>query len=58
MTKKKQIKNIESELNNALIVIQMDKKIICNQAIEIMRLEYKLNKAQNNDSECATLEEL
>lgn len=57
MTKKKQIKNLESELKNALIVIKMDKKIICSQAIEIMRLEYKLNKAQKNDSEWATLEE-
>ncbi len=63
MTKKKQIKNLESELKNALIVIQMDKKIICDQAIEIMKLKYKLNKAlenktQNNNKEWSNLEEI
>ena len=58
MTKKRQIKNLESELKNALLVIQMDKKIICDQAIEIRQTKYKLNKTQNSDNECATLEEL
>jgi len=41
----------------------VDKKIICNQAIEIRQLKYKLkkaseNKTQNNDKEWSNLEEI
>ena len=44
MTKKKKIILLEDELNNALKVIQMDKKIIYNQQVEIKQLEYEISK--------------